>query len=413
MIDFSKFTLNNGLRVIVHEDDSTPLAVVNILYDVGSRDEDPERTGFAHLFEHLMFGGSVNIPEYDTELQRAGGTNNAFTNQDITNYFVSLPAVNLETAFWLESDRMFSLNFDEKVLENQKNVVSEEFKERYLNQPYGDAWLKLNPLAYKEHPYQWSTIGKNLEQIEAVKLNHVKDFFFKYYRPNNAIMVVGGNVKKDKVQALAEKWFGPIEEGKVPKRSLPKEPEQKEAREDSIVQDVPAEAIYKAYHICNRTDDRFYAFDLLSDILSSGESSRLYRNLVVEQKLFSSISAYHTGNIDEGLFVIEGKLFNDVKMADGEKAINLELEKLSENLVEEDELQKVKNKIESALIFEEVNILNKCMELAYFELLGDASMINNEIEKYKMVNAEDIRTCVKQFLNHEKASNLYYRAALN
>ncbi len=291
MIEFNRFTLENGLKVIVHEDFTTPMAVLNILYDVGARDEEPNKTGFAHLFEHLMFGGSVNIPNYDEPLQRVGGENNAFTSNDITNYYITLPSTNLETAFWLESDRMLSLAFSEKSLDTQRNVVMEEFKQRYLNQPYGDVWLKLRPLAYQTHPYQWATIGQDLAQIENAKMEDVKAFFAKHYTPQNAILVVGGNVTTAEVKRLAEKWFAPIAAGNKYERNLPKELPQEEARSLTVTANVPLNAIYIAFPMPARKDPMYQVFDLLGDILSQGQSSRLYNSLLKEQQLFSDINA--------------------------------------------------------------------------------------------------------------------------
>ncbi|HVA97429.1 MAG TPA: pitrilysin family protein, partial [Bacteroidia bacterium] len=348
MIKYEKFQLANGLKVIVHEDKFTELACMNILYDVGARDENPEQTGFAHLFEHLMFGGSINIPSYDEPLQRAGGENNAFTTNDITNYYLTLPAINIETAFWLESDRMLSLAFSEKSLEVQRNVVIEEFKQSYLNQPYGDAWLLMRPLAYKVHPYRWSTIGKEISHIENAKIEDVKNFFKKHYVPSNAILVVAGNVTLEQIKKLSDKWFGPISGGTKTKRALPVEPIQKEARTLTVERNVPASRIYKAYHVCARTDDDFYATDLLSDILSRGNSSRLYKSLVKDKKMFNEISAHTSGDMDKGLFVISGKLAKNVSMEEAEKSIEEELALLKNELIGKEELEKVKNKIESS-----------------------------------------------------------------
>jgi predicted Zn-dependent peptidase len=410
MIKFEKFTLDNGLKVIYHEDRSTPLVCVDVLYDVGARDESPDKTGFAHLFEHLMFGGSANIPSFDEPLQRVGGDNNAFTTNDITNYYITLPAVNAETAFWLESDRMMSLAFSEKSLEVQRNVVVEEFKQRYLNQPYGDVWLLLRPLVYKTHPYQWPTIGKELSHIENATMDDVKKFFFTHYAPNNAILVVAGNISLAEVKALCEKWFAPIEKRAVPVRNLPKEPVQIEERKLSVYKDVPYDALYKAYHICARRDKDYHAYDLLSDILSNGRSSRLYKALVKEKKLFTEINAYLTGDLDEGLFVIQGKLLKGVTYEQAEQAIAEEIRLMQENLLESRELEKVKNKVESILLFSEMNILNKAMNLATAELLGDASLINKETELYRNVTAEDIRRCAAKSLIPQNCSTLYYHS---
>lgn len=410
MIKFDKYILDNGLKVIVHKDESTPLVAVNILYNVGARDENPEKTGFAHLFEHLMFGGSVNIPRYDKPLEKVGGENNAFTNNDITNYYLSLPKQNLETAFWLESDRMLSLAFSPKSLEVQKNVVVEEFKQSYLNQPYGDIWLLIKPLAYKVHPYQWPTIGKNIAHIENAVMKDVKDFYNKFYNPNNAILTVAGNVELEEVIALAQKWFGPIENQNTFVRDLPKEPVQKTAHEITVERDVPFDSIMKAYHICSRTDKTFHAVDLLSDILSNGQSSRLYQELYKKQQLFSDINAYISGDIDEGLFIVEGKLIKGVSMEKAENAIEKELNKICDGLINDKELQKVKNKIESNLIFAEMSILNKAMTLSYFELLGDAAQINEETNKYLRVTKEQIIEQAKNIFKISNCSTLHYLA---
>lgn len=408
MVNFNRFTLENGLRVLVHEDKTTPMAVLNILYDVGARDEDADKTGFAHLFEHLMFGGSVNIPSYDEPLQRVGGENNAFTSNDITNYYITLPAENLETAFWLESDRMLSLAFTDKSLEVQRNVVCEEFKQRYLNQPYGDVWLKLRPLAYKKHPYQWATIGKELAHIENATMEDVKAFFQKHYNPQNAIMVVGGKVKTEEIKALSEKWFGNIPAGEIYKRNLPQEPEQTEARIETVKANVPLNAIYIAFKMSDRMSADYYAFDLMSDILSRGQSSRLYNNLLKEQQLFSDINAYITSSLDDGLFVVEGKLVEGIGIETAEKAIWIELEKMQADLVTDEELTKVKNKLESIMVFGEMGLLDKAMNLAYYELLGDANLLNNETSKFLAVTASEIQNLAKQTFVKEKSSTLYY-----
>lgn len=410
MVKFNRFTLDNGLRVIVHEDNTTPMAVVNILYDVGARDENPEQTGFAHLFEHLMFGGSVNIPTYDEPLQRVGGENNAFTSNDITNYYITLPAANLETAFWLESDRMLSLAFSEKSLEVQRNVVMEEFKQRYLNQPYGDVWLRLRPLVYKHHPYQWATIGKNLEHIEHAKIEDVKAFFKKHYTPQNAIMVVGGDVTTEQVKQLAEKWFAPIPAGEKYVRNLPQEPEQHEERRETVTAKVPLNDIYIAFQVPARTDGDYFALDLISDILSRGQSSRLYRSLVKEKQLFSEIHAHLTGSSDKGMLVVEGKPLENVSIEEAEAAIWVELEAICNNPVPEDELTKVKNKTESTMVFSEMALLDKAMNLAFFELLGDADLFNHETEKYLAVTAQQIQEQSKSVFRRDNSSTLIYLA---
>ena len=410
MVSFERFTLANGLQVLVHEDFTTPMAVLNVLYNVGARDENPNQTGFAHLFEHLMFGGSVNIPSYDEPLQRVGGENNAFTSNDITNYYITLPAVNLETACWLESDRMLSLAFSEKSLKVQKNVVCEEFKQRYLNQPYGDVWLKMRPLAYEKHPYQWSTIGKNLAQIEEAKMEDVKAFFNTFYVPSNAILVVAGAVKTVEVKKLVDQWFGSIPSGIKPIRNLPQEPAQLQEKRLLAEANVPLNALYMAFHMPSRQDAGYYAADLLSDILSRGNSSRLYRSLLKEQQLFSDINAYHLGSIDPGLFVVEGKPVPGVSMEKAEASIWQELNRFKNESVGEDELAKVKNKMESTMEFAEMSLLDKAMNLAYFELLGNAEDLNHETEKYLAVSAQEIQEQAQQIFRKENSSTLSYLA---
>jgi zinc protease len=408
MIQFEKFTLTNGLRVIVHQDLSTPMAVMNIMYDVGARDEDPQRTGFAHLFEHLMFGGSVNVPSYDEPLQMAGGENNAYTTNDLTNYYIQLPAENLETAFWLESDRMLSLAFGDKSLETQRKVVCEEFKEHYLTKPYGDVWHKMRELAYTKHPYRWMTIGKELSHIENAQLEDVKNFFFKHYRPVNAVLVVAGNVTVEKVKELTEKWFGDIPAGDKYVRNLPAEPEQTEERFLEIKADVPLDALYKCWHMGSRLDNTYYIIDLLTDILSGGGSSRLYQSLVKEQKLFSNIECHHFGSTDAGLVVVEGKLVKGVKMADAEAAVEKELEKMKNEKVSETELQKVKNKTESMIAFEDMSVMSRANSLAYYETLGDAAWMNFELQKYAKVTAEDILEQSRKIFRKANCSTIHY-----
>ena len=409
MVKYEKFTLDNGLRVLVHEDHSTPMAVVNTLYDVGARDENPEQTGFAHLFEHLMFGGSVNVPEFDKPLQRVGGENNAFTSPDITNYYITLPAQNLETAFWLESDRMMGLSFDPHVLEVQRKVVIEEFKQRYLNQPYGDAWLQLRPLAYQTHPYKWATIGKEISHIEHATMEDVKSFFYKYYIPNNAVLVVAGNVTTGEVKRLAEKWFGPISAGEAYQRNLPAEPKQLEKRTKIVHADVPLDAIYKAYHMPKKYTKGYHVADLLSDIIGRGKSSRLYEQLVKREKLFNGLGAYVTGSVDPGLLVIHGKLNEGVSPEAGEEAIDSILQVIKETTVDEEELQKVKNQAEASLVFSEVELLNRAMNLAFAALEGDPDYVNREPAIIQQVTALEIKEMAKRILVPENCSTLYYK----
>ncbi|WP_205508204.1 M16 family metallopeptidase [Longitalea arenae] len=408
MIQFEKFTLSNGLRVIVHEDHSTPMAVLNVMYDVGAKDEDPNKTGFAHLFEHLMFGGSGNIDDFETPLQMAGGENNAYTSNDVTNYYIQLPAENLETAFWLESDRMLSLAFSEKSLEVQRKVVIEEFKEHYINKPYGDVWFKLREMAYKQHPYRWMTIGKELSHIENARLQDVKNFFFKHYRPVNAILVVAGHVKTDKVRQLAEKWFGDIPSGDKYIRQIPNEPVQNEARVMEVKANVPLDALYKVWHMDDRLDHGYYVADLITEVLGGGGSSRLYQKLVKEKQLFSQIECYHFGTVDRGLLAVEGKLVKGVKMEDAEKAINEEIEKLKAGGISEKELTKIKNKTEATLAFEDMSVLTRANNLAFYELLGDVNLFNADRDKYFSVTGDDILKYSQKIFNPNNSSTLKY-----
>ena len=400
--------MNNGLRVIVHEDPSTPMAVLNVLYDVGAKDENPDKTGFAHLFEHLMFGGSANISDFETPLQVAGGENNAFTTNDFTNYYVQLPAENIETAFWLESDRMLSLAFSEKSLEVQRKVVCEEFKEHYINKPYGDVWFKLRELAYKQHPYRWMTIGKELSHIENAKLSDVKNFFFTHYCPANAVLVLAGNIKTAQIKELAEKWFGSIPGGEKYIRNLPKEPLQNEARKLEVKSDVPLDALYKAYHMASRREDGYYFAELVTEVLGGGSSSRLHQSLVKEKKLFSHIECHHTGSVDAGLLVIEGRLIKGVAMIDADKAIEEEIEKIRTNKIEDKELTKVKNKTEAAILFEDMSLMNRAASLAIYELLGDAGLMNTELAKYQSVTAEQILAESRKIFDERNCNTLYY-----
>jgi zinc protease len=413
MIEFQKFRLTNGLTVLVNTDRSTPLAAMNILYNVGARDEDPSRTGFAHLFEHLMFGGSVNIPSYDEPLQMAGGENNAFTNNDFTNYYLTLPADNLETAFWLESDRMLDLAFSPKSLEVQRQVVVEEFRQRYLNQPYGDAWLILRPLAYKIHPYRWPTIGMEPSHIEDATLEDVRNFFRRFYHPSNAILALSGNVTADYAHELCQKWFEPIPVQELNRPVRPEEPPQTSKRFEKVERDVPADAIYKAWHCCARTDSDFHATDLLTDILSGGKSSRLYNSLVRDQKLFTNVSAYMLGDLDKSLVVAEGKLVKGTDPEVAEKALDAELAKLVAEGVTGTELTRVKNKAESAVVFGEVGIANRALNLCYYELLGDAALVNEQAGQYSKVTALDIKETASRIFREPNSSVLYYLSKQN
>jgi predicted Zn-dependent peptidase len=410
MIKFDRFVLNNGLKVLVHQDQSTPMAVVNILYDVGARDEDASKTGFAHLFEHLMFGGSVNIADYDEPLQLAGGENNAYTTNDLTNYYCQLPAENLETAFWLESDRMLSLAFSKKSLDVQRKVVCEEFKEHYINKPYGDVWHMMRELAYKVHPYKWMTIGKELSHIETAQLDDVKQFFFKHYTPANAILAVAGNVETEHVKKLAEKWFGEIPSGVKYHRNITQEPVQQEERRMTVKRNVPMDAIYKTWHMSSRFEQDYYATDLLTDILGGGASSRLYQALVKEKQLFAQINCYHFGSLDKGLFTIEGQLVKGVEMKHAEDAIEFELNKVRTELIDERELQKVKNKTESVMAFEDMSVMNRAGSLAFYELLGDGNLMNEEFKKYQEVTTADLQRIANDVLKDTNSNTIWYMA---
>ncbi len=410
MIEFQEFTLDNGLHVIVHEDPTVQIAVLNLLYKVGSRDEEVHRTGFAHLFEHLMFGGSINIENFDGELQKVGGENNAFTSTDITNYYMTLPYQNIEAAFWLESDRMLGLPFSPKVLEVQRNVVIEEFKQRYLNQPYGDVWLKLRPLAYEKHPYRWATIGKEISHIEEASMEDVKSFYTKYYTPNNAILVLAGNITLDKARELSEKWFGPIPAGEKLERKISIEPAQQQKKTLTVEADVPSNMLYMAFHMPGKFDKAYYTIDLLSDILGREKSSRLYVKLVRDEKLFDSLGAYVMGSIDPGLLVISGKLSEGITPEEGEQAIWEVIDDLKANGCDETELKKVKNQAEATLVLSEVEVLNRAMNLAFAAISGNANLVNKETELIQQVSKEMIDAKSNELLTERNCSVLYYKA---
>ncbi len=412
MIHYESFTLDNGLRVFVHEDKTTPMAAVNIVYNVGSRDEEENKTGFAHLFEHLMFGGSKHIESYDEPLQIVGGENNAFTSSDITNYYITLPAVNLETAFWLESDRMLSLSFDPKVLEVQRKVVIEEFKQRYLNQPYGDVWLKLRPLAYSVHPYKWATIGKEISHIENATMDDVRSFFFRYYRPDNAVLVVAGNVTCNQVKELSKKWFGDIEPGGNRKDKLPVEPEQQKEKILETSSKVPLDAIYKVYHMPGRYENGFREVDLLSDVLGRSKSSRLYQSLVKDKEIFNNIGSYVTSSLDPGLLVIHGNLNKGQTLRDAENSIEEVLHELLDKGVSEEELAKVKNQAESTLEFSEVDLLSRAMNLAFAANYGDPELCNEDARQIRKVESQGLNNLAKKIIRKENCSTLLYKAEI-
>lgn len=411
MITFNRFRLANGLTVIHHYDPATPMVVVNTLYDVGARDESEDKTGFAHLFEHLMFGGSVNIADFDAPLQRAGGESNAFTSNDITNYYDILPAQNIETALWLESDRMLSLAFTPKSLEVQRNVVIEEFKQRYLNQPYGDVWLKMRPLAYKEHPYKWATIGKEISHIEKATMEDVKAFFKAHYHPANAILSIAGNIPFEETKTLVEKWYGDIPASLKPERMLPKEPVQKEFREMDIERKVPSNAFYYAFKMPERRSFEYFVADIISDALGREKSSRLYARLKKELKLVTSINAYVTGSLDEGLLIVEGKLSEGVGFSDLDTALWEVLDEMKRVPFSTEETNKLLNKIRTVKEFQEQGLLNRAMNLALYELLGDANGVNEENAVYQSITSEHIQTLSKAMLTQENCSLLRVKSA--
>lgn len=410
MIHFERYELKNGLKVLLHKDETTPMAIVNVLYDVGARDESEDKTGFAHLFEHLMFGGSIHIPDFDTHLQLAGGENNAFTSNDITNYYDVVPAENVDTALWLESDRMLSLAFTEKSLEVQRSVVIEEFKQRYLNQPYGDVWLYLRPLAYIKHPYKWATIGKEIAHIEEAKMDDVKAFFKKFYHPANAILCVAGNFDSEEMKAKIEKWFGSIPGVKKPARILPVEPEQTEFRELTLERKVPANAFYYAFKMGERKSESYYLADLLSDALGREKSSKLYIDLKKEKKLVAEINAYITGSIDEGLLLISGKLNDGVAFESLDEALWEAIEQFNSAKMTEHELQRLKIKVRTAKEFQEQGLLNRAMNLSFFELLGDADGVNQERDIYEAITTDHLFEVSKQILRKNNCSLLKVKA---
>jgi zinc protease len=407
-IQFSKHKLSNGLTCIIHEDKTSPLVTVNILYNVGSKDESPQKTGFAHLFEHLMFGGSVNIPTYDSPLQFAGGENNAFTSPDITNYYLTVPKQNIETAFWLESDRMLSIKLSKESLDVQRKVVIEEFNQRYLNQPYGNIPLLLQPLAYTTHPYMWPTIGKDISHIRQASLDDVEHFYSTFYNPQNAILVVAGDVKEKQTLQLVEKWFGDIDKPHTYTRNIPFEPQQTKARRLEVIQDVPLHKIIISFPMAQRLHQQYYVCDIITDILSEGKGSKLYQSLVRKHKLFSSINAYISGSIDAGQIIVSGTLLPETSIEHAEKMIWKELRQIATNGVTESEMEQTRNKIIVKQAFEKINILEKAMNLAYYELLGSVEMIHNDTANYMSVTAKDVQQTANILFQEQHSSSLLY-----
>ena len=411
MPEFSRNKLSNGLNIIVCRDLSTPMAALDICYHVGSKNEDFEHTGFSHLFEHLMFGGSKNIPDFDLPLQNAGGENNAYTTNDLTNYYLTLPSANLEIGFWLESDRMLELAFSQEGLEIQQNVVIEEFKQRTLNRPYGDVWPLVRELAYEIHPYRWPVIGRDINHIKNATIDEVKSFFYRYYAPDNATLIVSGNVDEDNVLTLAEKWFAPLPCRNVVRMPVPQEPEQTSFKLKIVERNVPDTMIYMAFHMGERHSREYYICDMISDILAGGNSSRLYCKLVKEKQLFVEVDAYISGDNDPGLFVVAGKLSKSLTIENAALLIWEELSRLKEEFVDDIEIDKIKNKLEADRVFSQMNYLNVAQELASFESLGDAGLINEQSSIYQSIMAEDIRSVAQHIFRMENCSQLNYIAS--
>lgn len=408
MIDFKRYQLQNGLKVILHKDVTTPMVTVNVLYDVGSRDEHSDKTGFAHLFEHLMFGGTPRFPDYDKIAQKAGATNNAFTSSDLTNYYISLPAANLETGLMLEADRMAGLLFSSESLEVQRKVVIEEFKQRYLNKPYGDAWLELYPLAYKAHPYAWPTIGKEIKHIEDATLDDVRSFFAKHYNPKNAILSVAGNIDIESTQEQIEKWFGHLDGGRAYNRKLPSEPVQTKKRVLKLQREVPQNAIYKVFHMPGRASIESYTGDLVSDVMGRGYSSWIYKELISEKRLFTNASASVSGDMDPGLFILSGMLSPGIEFEQAEDALDKIIKKVKSGEILNVEMDKIKNKVESTFLFSSLKHSDIAFNLAWFELLGDANWINTEVSRYREISIDMMRRFAKEYLNDKQSSVLYY-----
>ncbi len=410
MVPFEKRVLDNGLTVLCNNDTKTGFASFNLFYRIGSKHEDPERTGFAHLFEHLMFSGSKHVPKYDKEVHIAGGENNAGTTNDYTHYFLDLPADNIETAFWLESDRMKWLNINEESLKTQKSVVIEEFKERILNRPYGDLWQYLKPLAYKVHPYMWLTIGKTPDHIANATIEDVRAFYERHYNPDNAILAVSGNVTAERVFELAEKWFGDIPRGGYPPVVVPKEPEQMEERRLVVEKPkLPSDVLFRAYHTEGRTERGCYICDIISDLLSEGESAPLLQHLMKKRHIFSEVEGFITADIDPGLFLFLGFLYPGVTMKRAEKSIDDEIKRFLDEKISERELEKIKNQRETKIAFRDLCYTIKSENLAYFELIGDANLINTEKDMYKDITEDEIKAYAEKLFRKENCSTLIYK----
>lgn len=410
VIPYQKRILPNGLTVIVNRDRTSKLAAVNLLYRVGARNESPERTGFAHLFEHLMFRGTAQVPLFDLPVQLASGENNAFTNNDYTDFYITLPFENLETALWLESDRMTGLDITPEKLETEKRVVIEEYRQRYLNQPYGDRTLLLRELAYRVHPYRWTAIGLTPDHIAAATLDDVQAFYEAHYRPSNAILSISADLEEERMLDLAERWFGELPDRPAAPCVIPQEPPQTEARRLEVERDVPATALTIACRMGGRMSPDFYTADLVSDLLSGGDSSRLYRRLVREERLLSHVNAYITGDVDPGLFIFTGQLLPGTTVEQAEQAFFAAMEELRTCDVPLRECEKVKNKFEANSLFGELNVMNKALNLGFYEMLGDLELINGEVARYRAVDAAAIRDFSCRTFRPEQSSTLVYRA---
>ena len=464
-LQFKRHILTNGLRLIVHEDHSTPLASCNVVYNVGSRDENPDLTGMAHLFEHFMFTGSKNIPDYDAQLQSVGAINNAYTTQDITHYYITLPAVNIEHALWLESDRMMELAFQQEKLDIQKHVVIEEFKENFLNRPYGDIWMLYNQFYFQKHPYQWLPIGKEISHIEKVSMEDMKAFFYRYYRPNNAVLTISGDVKFEEIVPLVEKWFGAIPAGPISsvetqciaslqdtrtgthngapiyhksssvetrhgmslqdtrekqntqgkgglsqRKTYPQEDPPTQHRLFEVQRNVPADMLFKGWPTCGRLETDFYAYDMLSDLFGSGQSSYLYKKFVMEEAIFTDISAYITGTLDPGIFIIGGRPAEGVSIEEADQKLNDFLYQLPENCISSHDLQKVKNRVESIILQNDIKIEDRSSSLAVAECFSCAEDFNDETNRYFAVTEEQINTLCHNMFRRKQEATMYYRA---
>ena len=408
MIPYRKTTLDNGLTVVVNRDRASKLAAVNLLYKVGARNEDPSRTGFAHLFEHLMFRGTRDVPDFDLRVQLASGDNNAFTNNDYTDFYITLPLDNVQTALWLESDRMQGLDITPAKLETEKKVVIEEFRQRYLNQPYGDQTMLLRGLAYRVHPYRWATIGLTTDHIASATLDEVRTFYRTHYRPSNAVLSISADLEEERMLELAGTWFGRLEDRPGADAPIPQEPPQEEPRRLEVVRDVPASTLTLAYHMGGRTSADFHTADLVSDLLSNGDSSRLYRRLVRERRLLSTVNAYITGDVDPGLFVLTGHLLPGTTPQQAEEALLGEVRDLAENPPGDYECEKVKNKFEANTLFGEINVMNKAMNLGFYEMLGDIGLVNRETAIYRSIAPDEIADFCRRTFRPENSSTLLY-----